>query len=465
MKRLLNGLRFRTAILAAKLSMFILRLLKSGGTSLPGKLALKIYPQMLDHLSALFRITMITGTNGKTTTSRIVASMMEQKGLKVIANKSGANLSSGITATLISALSPGGRPRYSHALLETDEAAFRTLAPRLRPETVIVTNFFRDQLDRFGELHTTVSNVQEGISRIPEAVLILNADDSLCASLGRNVPNKVIYFGMGEGVYPEDGADLNSDAAFCIQCKSRYEYSSVTYGHLGHFRCPSCGYERPGTQVECSDILSYDNSGSTIEISGPGMKLTVRLALPGLYNVYNALAGTAYGLVLGLEEKEISAALSGFECGFGRMETVSVDDRQIRMILVKNPTGFNQVLRFLQNQDKPCVTAFAINDRLADGTDVSWLWDVDFEVLTLMGERIRTFYVSGIRAEDMAVRLKYAGIPESRIVLEKDYRTLISRALKDTGTGETLYILPTYTAMLDIRRVLRKRFGLKEFWK
>ena len=465
MKQRFSRPRFWAAVLTAKFAIVILRLFRSGGTSLPGKLALKLYPQILDHLAGLFRVTMITGTNGKTTTSRIVLSMMEQKGLKVITNKSGANLSSGITTTLISALTLGGRPRFSHALLETDEAAFRTLAPRLKPETVIVTNFFRDQLDRYGELHTTVNNVREGISRIPDAVLILNADDSLCASLGRNAPNKVIYFGMGEGIYPESGASINSDAAFCIQCKSRYEYSSVTFGHLGHFRCPSCGYERPHTHVECSGILSYDNLGSRVEISGPGMKITVKLALPGLYNIYNALAGASFGLALGLDEKAIAEALTGFECGFGRMETVSVQDKELKMILVKNPTGFNQVLRYLLTQEKPCVIAFAINDRLADGTDISWLWDVDFEVLALMAERVRKFYVSGIRAEDMAVRLKYAGISPDRILMEKDYRQLIHKVLQDTGSKETCYILPTYTAMLDIRKILKKQFGLKEFWK
>jgi len=465
MKQRFSRPRFWAAVLTAKFAIVILRLFRSGGTSLPGKLALKLYPQILDHLAGLFRVTMITGTNGKTTTSRIVLSMMEQKGLKVVTNKSGANLSSGITTTLISALTLSGRPRFSHALLETDEAAFRTLAPRLKPETVIVTNFFRDQLDRYGELHTTVNNVREGISKIPEAVLILNADDSLCASLGRNVPNKVIYFGMGEGVYPESGASINSDAAFCIQCKSRYEYSSVTFGHLGHFRCPSCGYERPHTHVECSGILSYDNLGSRVEISGPGMKITAKLALPGLYNIYNALAGASFGLALGLDEKAIAEALTGFECGFGRMETVSVQDKELKMILVKNPTGFNQVLRYLLTQEKPCVIAFAINDRLADGTDISWLWDVDFEVLALMAERVRKFYVSGIRAEDMAVRLKYAGISPDRILMEKDYRQLIHKVLQDTGSKETCYILPTYTAMLDIRKILKKQFGLKEFWK
>lgn len=465
MKHKISRLRFRAAIITAKLTIVILRLFRSGGTSLPGKLAQKLCPQVLDHLSGLFRITMITGTNGKTTTSRIVESMMEQKRLKTVVNKSGANLSSGIITTLISALTPGGRPRVSHALLETDEAAFRTLAPRLKPETVIVTNFFRDQLDRFGELHTTVNNVREGISGIPEAVLILNADDSLCASLGRNVPNRVIYFGMREGVYPEEGSSVNTDAAFCIQCKSRYEYTSVTFGHLGHFRCPSCGYERPHTHVECSGILSYDNLGSTVEITGPDMLITVKLALPGLYNIYNALAGASFGLSLGLDGKGIATALSGFECGFGRMEAIPIHDRELKMVLVKNPTGFNQVLRYLLTQERPCVISFAINDRLADGTDISWLWDVDFEILALMDDRVRAFYVSGIRAEDMAVRLKYAGISPDRIVLEKDYHQLIQKALEMTQSRETCYILPTYTAMLDIRRILKKRFGLKEFWK
>ena len=465
MKQFIKNLRFFIAIAAAKLAIILLRLLKSGGTSLPGKLAIKLYPGILRELSGIFKIIMITGTNGKTTTSRIVAGMLEQAHIHYISNKSGANLSSGVTATLISALTLGGKPKATHALLETDEAAFRTLAPKLKPEIVIVTNFFRDQLDRYGELYTTLNNVREGIRGIPEATLILNADDSLCASLGHDSPNRTIYFGMGEGVYPETGAAINTDAAFCINCKARYEYTSVSFGHLGHFNCPSCGYGRPHAHVECTDILSYDNLGSNIEITGPDMKLTVKLALPGLYNIYNALAGASFGQALGMKEGEITEVLTSFECGFGRMESVAVQDRILKMILVKNPTGFNQVLRYLLTQENSCVVAFAINDKLADGTDISWLWDVDFEVLSLMQDRVRTFFVSGIRAEDMAVRLKYAGIFSDRITLVKEYSALIDEALSKTQKNETFYVLPTYTAMLGIRKVLKKRFGLKEFWK
>ena len=235
MKKLLKKCRFSLAIIITKLTLWGLRLLKRGGTSLPGKIALKLYPAVLTELSGKFRVIMITGTNGKTTTSRIVAGMLDQSGTKYITNKSGANLASGITTTLISALSLTGKPLVRTALLETDEAAFRTVAPKLKPEMVIVTNFFRDQLDRFGELYTTLNGVREGLAGCPDTTLILNADDSLCASLGQNVPNTVYYFGLGAGVYPEADTSGNVDAAFCIHCKTRYTYDSTSFGHLGHF--------------------------------------------------------------------------------------------------------------------------------------------------------------------------------------------------------------------------------------
>lgn len=465
MKKLLNKIRISAAILISKPVMYGLRLLGRGGTSLPGKIALKIYPDMLNALSGKFRIIMITGTNGKTTTSRIVAGMLEKSGMKYISNKSGANLASGLVTTLISAISLTGRPMVRTALLETDEAAFGKTAPRLKPEIVIVTNFFRDQLDRFGEIYTTLNRVREGILGTPESILILNADDSLCASLGQNVPNPVIYYGFAQGAYPEENVEDSSDAPFCINCSARYEYSSKTYGHLGHFSCPSCGYSRPEAKIECTQVLEYDSLSSAIEVKIPDGKLSARLALPGLYNIYNALAGTALGHHLGLSEADLAHVLEGFECGFGRMESVKVSDREIKMILVKNPTGFNQVLRYLLTQPNHCCAAFALNDKLADGTDVSWIWDVDFEILAFMQEKIRSFLVSGIRAEDMALRLKYAGIPESRIKIVHDAGKLIDEAIQAVEEKETVYLLPTYTAMLEIRKIMKERYRLKDFWK
>ena len=417
MKKLSEKFRLGLAIIMTKLTVFMLRLAGRGGTSLPGKIALKICPDIFNKLSDRFRIIMITGTNGKTTTSRIVAGMLEKAGLQYVSNKSGANLASGIATTLISSLSLTGKPIARTALLETDEAAFRTLAPKLKPEIIIVTNFFRDQLDRYGELYTTLNSVREGIQGSPESRLILNADDSLCASLGQNTSNPVIYFGLGDKVYPEDYLIANADAAFCINCKSRYEYLSSSFGHLGHFKCPNCGYERPSAQIECTQVLEYDNLSSTIEIQIPDGKIAVKLALPGLYNIYNALAGTAVGHILELKEDDLTYVLEGFECGFGRMETLLVSGRELKMILVKNPTGFNQVLKYLLTQNDKCVLAFSINDKLADGTDISWLWDVDFEILSFMQNKVRRFFVSGTRAEDMAVRLKYAGIPPTVFLL------------------------------------------------
>lgn len=465
MKEFFKKIRSSLAIIVTKLAVFGLRLLNRGGTSLPGKLALQIYPDLLSELSDKFRIIMITGTNGKTTTSRIAAGMLDQSGTKYITNKSGANLASGIATTLVSALSLTGKPLVRTALLEIDEAAFRTLAPKLKPEAVIVTNFFRDQLDRFGELYSTLKLIKEGIAGSQDSKLILNADDSLCASLGREVPNSVIYFGFADGVYPEADVSDNTDAVFCINCSSRYAYSSYSFGHLGHFHCPSCGYERPSAQIECTQILNYDNLSSTIEIEMPEEKLSVKLALPGLYNIYNALAGAALGHLMGLAEKDLVHVLEGFECGFGRMESVKIQEKELKMILVKNPIGFNQVLKYLLTQKESCIVAFAINDKLADGTDISWLWDVDFEILAFMDKMIHAFYVSGTRAEDMAVRLKYAGVSEDRIRIEHDETMLIDSVIQKSGDNETIFLLPTYTAMLDIRKNLKDKYNLKDFWK
>ncbi|NLE26163.1 MAG: DUF1727 domain-containing protein [Clostridiaceae bacterium] len=465
MKEFFNKFRLSLAIIMTKLTVFGLRLVGRGGTSLPGKVALKICPDIFYKLSDKFRIIMVTGTNGKTTTSRIVAGMLEKAGLQYVTNKSGANLASGIATTLISTLSLTGKPISRTALLETDEAAFRTIAPKLKPEIVIVTNFFRDQLDRYGELYTTLNNVREGIEGSPDSKLILNADDSLCASIGQNTPNPVIYFGLGDKVYPEDYKIANSDAAFCINCKSRYDYLSSSFGHLGHFKCPNCGYERPSAQIECTQVLEYDNLSSTIEVQMPSGKIAVKLALPGLYNIYNALAGTAVGHILELKEEDLVYVLEGFECGFGRMESLLVNGRELKMILVKNPTGFNQVLKYLLTQKDKCVIGFAINDKLADGTDISWLWDVDFEILSFMQSKVQRFFVSGSRAEDMAVRLKYAGIPSEDIFIKHGDTELIDSMMEISEENATIYLLPTYTAMLDIRKNLKKRYNLKEFWE
>jgi UDP-N-acetylmuramyl tripeptide synthase len=466
------NLRLTFTIIITKLLIFILRVLKHGGTSLPGKVARKLYPDIIKVISKDFKIIMVTGTNGKTTTTRIIGKVLENNDVAYVTNKSGANLVSGVITTFIESVDITGKGQASTALLEVDEAAFNVVTDFVQPDILVVTNFFRDQLDRFGELYSTLNNVRSGIEKSPNAKLVLNADDSLCASLAHNSKRDVIYYGFARGASDSDEKVENSDAVYCLYCKNRYEYSYQVYGHLGAFSCPNCGYSRPSPQVTCLEVNDLNSSYSDIVFSlehadddNESPSFIARINLPGLYNIYNALAAASLGHLLGFPADSIIKAMESFECSFGRMETLVTNGKTIKIILVKNPTGFNQVLTYLLTETQTAQIAFIINDKLADGTDISWLWDVDFEKLEKIQKNISMFYASGIRAEDMAVRLKYAGIYSDKISLIKDYEQLLSKALDDTQEGKTLYILPTYTAMLDIRKLFNKKYGLKEFWK
>lgn len=466
------NLRLTFTIIITKLLVFALRILKRGGTTLPGKVARKIYPDIIKVISEGFKIIMVTGTNGKTTTTRIIGKVLDENGVKYITNKSGANLVSGVITTFIDSVDIFGKGNASTALIEVDEAAFNVVTDYVQPDILVVTNFFRDQLDRYGELYSTLKGVKSGISKSPNVKLVLNSDDSLCASLGHSIEREIIYYGFSKGAYEGNEATLNSDAMFCLYCKSKYEYSHQVYGHLGGFSCPNCSYNRPESQVTCQKIDELSTSYSDIIFSissdkdtGEPVTYNAKINLPGLYNIYNALAAASLGYLLGFPAQSLVKAMESFECGFGRMETIVTEGKTIKVILVKNPTGFNQVLTYLLTEKQKTQIAFLINDKLADGTDISWLWDVDFEKLQQMQETVSTFYTSGIRAEDMAVRLKYAGIYSNRIRIVKDYEELLNNALETTQEGQNLYILPTYTAMLDVRNLLKKKFGLKEFWK
>jgi len=466
------NLRLTFTIIITKILVFVLRILKSGGTTLPGKIARKLYPDIIKVISKDYKIIMVTGTNGKTTTTRIIGEILKVNGQDYITNKSGANLFGGIVTTFIDSVDLSGKAKAPIALIEVDEAAFNVVSDYIEPDFLVVTNFFRDQLDRYGELYSTLNSVKSGINKSSKTKLILNADDSLCASLGQDTDKEVTYYGFANEAYQSKEKIVNSDAMFCIYCKNRYDYESHVYGHLGDFSCSSCGYQRPQTQVTCQKVEELNTSYSNVlfsiccnENAEDTKVLQAKINLPGLYNIYNALAAATLGTVLELSSDNLVKALESFECGFGRMETITTHGKNIKVILVKNPTGFNQVLNFLMTEDKNMQIAFLINDKLADGTDISWLWDVDFEILEDAQKIIDNFYVSGTRAEDMAVRLKYAGIYSSKIHIVKNYEKLLEKGLSNTEDGHSFYILPTYTAMLDMRKVLKKKYGLKEFWK
>ena len=280
-------------------------------------------------------------------------------------------------------------------------------------------------------------------------------------NMDSQIPNKVVFYGVESEIYKNRVHEV-SDAPYCIHCKTEYVYDYVTYGHLGGFRCPNCGYHRPDTQVAVEKVLKSNADASEIEIRIGSRHYKAVINLPGGYNIYNAVATVAAGKVMGLEDSVLIEALNSFECGFGRMEKFSIEGTDIRMILIKNPAGCNQVLNFLSNTSEPSLFVVALNDRYADGTDISWIWDVDFEKLVNISENLTEIWVTGRRADEMALRFKYAGLSLDKIRVIKDYDHLLEAMVLQNAP---VYIMPTYTAMLDIREKFSKKFGYKEFWE
>lgn len=453
-------IRVFLAVLACRLSRAMIRLLGRGGTDTPGRIALKLCPDLLGCLAKNVTTVIVTGTNGKTTTSRMIGKSWDDAGISYFANKSGANLLSGVTAEFAAHSTVFGRCKYTHALIESDEAAFKKISTYVDAKAVLVTNVFRDQLDRYGEVTHTLENIKIGIQNSPNAVLCLNADDSLCTSIAGEVPNKVVFYGVNTPIYSSRVTEL-SDAPYCIRCKTEYVYDYVTYGHLGSYHCPNCGYSRPLTEVAVVSVKASDHEHSEVSFRIDGEEFDASINLPGGYNIYNACACMAVGRVLGLDAKLCADSLSTFECAFGRMEKFTLYDTSVRMILIKNPAGCNQVLNFLTQIREPFVFAACLNDRSQDGKDVSWIWDVDFEQLTAM-PKLQEIFVSGIRADDMALRFKYAGYPVTKIHVVKDYGELVRQM---TSSKTPVFVMPTYTAMMDLRKLVSRLCGKKAFWE
>jgi UDP-N-acetylmuramyl tripeptide synthase len=458
------SIRTLLALWAGKLTITALRLLGRSASSLPGRVARAIDPAIL---SALARtspggVIAISGTNGKTTTAKLLAGMLAAGARPVVHNRAGANLIQGLTTALLADARLTGALRGHTALLEIDEATMPAACRELRPRVGVVTNFFRDQLDRYGELTTTQAYVARGLAHLADGgVAALNADDPLCAALGQQV--QPLYYGI-EARVADPGMQESLDIKYCLSCGAPYQYTRRFYGHLGHYHCAACGARRPQPHVYADELVE-ELDGTRLHIVTPKGDFSAKLPIPGLYNVYNALAAVAGALAAGVELDAIAVGLSSATSGFGRMERIPVGDKHILMALVKNPTGFNSVIRTVLGSQGQKRIVIGINDRYADGTDVSWLWDVDFESLAAHQEALGVVVVSGIRAEDMAVRLKYAGIETGRILVERDLATAVRQGLAATASGETLFVLPTYTAMLELREWVQKQGYAKAYWE
>jgi len=460
-------MRLLFAIWAAKAVAFACRALgRGGGTSLPGLVALRIHPTIDSCLVARLPrgCVVITGTNGKTTTAKMVATVFRAAGLRVVRNVSGANLRRGAVATLVGATSPLGRLDADIGLFELDEATIPGMVRALRPRVVVVTNLFRDQLDRYGELDTTAKRMNQAFRENlgPEQTIILNADDPLVAELAEGSSARVVRFGIDA---PEAAGDSESHAAdtkTCPACGGDYDYAVRHFAHIGHFSCPRCGHGRVAPAVRVSELKLCGSEALQVAVEGE-TRIEVHVAAGGIYNAYNVAAAAALCQVLGIAEEHVVEGLEAFRPAFGRVESLEFPGgKRALLLLAKNPTGMNQVIRLLRDAGGVRHVVIGLNDNIADGRDVSWIWDADFEQLVGVPESV---VVTGIRARDMAVRLKYAGFAPEALTVEPDPRAALQVALDRSAPGETVHVVPTYTVLLDVRGKLEREGIAPPFWE
>ena len=448
------------AILAAEAARFISTITKRGsGSALPGLVAQKVDPQIIAKLAAKLPkgVILVTGTNGKTTTSKMIAGILEEAGHKVIYNFSGSNLSRGIASFLIQHTNFWGTKMDGElGLFEVDEATMPEIVNLIKPNIILVTNLFRDQLDRYGEVDKTAKIIGKALTMAPGATVLLNGDDPLVASLSE-YNQKALYFGIDAKYETKSKGAI--DSRNCLSCGHELVFSPRYFGHLGNYSCPNCTFKRPALNFSLTDLkFQVESSEATYNTNNEKTKITTKL--PGLYNLYNALAAASISTLLDIPGPVISHALNDVSAAFGRMEKIKADNKSIYLMLVKNPTGFTQSIETLTYDDRPKHILIALNDKFADGTDVSWIWDAEMEIVRDLAPDITC---SGIRGEDMLVRLKYAGFDMNKVSLEKDLSKALENALSNTPDGETLYILPTYTAMLAIRRNLASKGLVKGY--
>lgn len=461
----LSDLRLSSAIALGKLTAAITRAIGAGGgTTMPGRVARGIAPDLTSRLASRLRhgAVIVTGTNGKTTTSRLISHILGQAALVSVHNRAGANLAAGIAAALVQQSTLGGIPRGDVGLFEVDEAAFPLVQPALRPRAVVLTNLFRDQLDRYGEIDIVAARWRAALQRLEAAAaVIFNADDPLVSEVGRERAGVRVPFGIEDASCGLGTMEHAADARYCYRCGIPYVYAAVYFGHMGVYRCPRCGTTRPAPLVAATEVTNRGIDGTEFTLRAPQGIVRVHSALPGVYNIHNVLAAAACGLQFGVPLEVIARAVGAFTPAFGRAERVRLDGREAILLLAKNPAGFNEVLRTVLRADGR-VALIAINDLTADGRDISWLWDVDFEMLA---GRLRRVVVSGLRAEDMALRLKYAGVPSDAVSVEKDLARALTVAMRTSENGLPLYVLPTYTAMLQLRKILQERGYVRGFWE
>ena len=443
---------------AAKGAGVLSRLARTGGgTTLPGKLLWKLDPGAVGRLAARLPrgSAVLSATNGKTTTAAMAAEILRGR-VRLAHNSSGANLVSGVASTLLAA------DGAELGLFEVDEAALPQVARAVRPRVLCLSNLFRDQLDRYGELELIAERWRALVDELPpEATLVLNGDDPQLGNLAGARPDAVV-FGLDDPAQGLAGLQHAADSKHCVRCGAPYTFHVAYVGHLGDYECPACGNARPPLQLAARAIELDGLDGSSFDLDAPEGTRRVRLRLPGLYNVYNAVAAAALARALGATPEEVVAGLERFGAAFGRFERIDLGERRLLMLLIKNPAGANEAIRTLVGGRAPKLALVALNDAIADGKDVSWIWDVDFEPLL---DGLHRVVVSGDRAAELALRFKYAGFDPAAIEVVPELEGGLDRSLELTPRDDELVVLPTYTAMLGLRRIVTSRGYVAPYWE
>lgn len=442
------NIRTKFAIEAGKLTRWALQTFTNGGSSFPGKVAHAIDPHILKHLSDHYEVIIVSGTNGKTLTTSLIVQLLKQKYPNILTNPTGANLTQGIVSTFLNHTPVKGEKNI--AVLEVDEATIKHITPFIQPKLFVFTNIFRDQMDRFGEIYTTYQYMLDGASFAPEATILSNGDAPIFNS--DTLPNPRLYFGFN---HAEDGhyqAHYNTDGILCPHCHSILQYNFITYSNLGKYYCPNGDFKRPELDYSVTELTELSLTKSSFKIDG----FDFSLPIGGLYNIYNALSAYATARFFGLTPEEIQAGFGQAQRVFGRQEIFTLEDKEVMINLIKNPVGFNQIVQLLGYEKEEFSLAVLLNDNYADGQDISWIWDGEFEELAKLTPK--QTYIGGLRVDDLETRMEVAGF--TTLTKTENNDDLIEK-LKSVPTKK-INILATYTALLQLRKDLAKHGYLKE---
>ncbi|WP_099974596.1 Mur ligase family protein [Lactobacillus terrae] len=444
-------IKSRIATITGKSSYFILNTFFNGGSSYPGKIAYKIDPNILSSIGKKYDLVIVTGTNGKTLTTSLITKMLSQKYDDILTNPTGSNMIQGVVTSFVTHHKKSKKPL---AILEVDEANVELICKHIKPKYFVLTNIFRDQMDRYGEIYTTYQKILDGIKLAPDATIIANGDAAIFSS--KDLPNKIVYYGFSDQGHENDDfkAPTNTDGVLCPKCNHIMHYHSISYANLGSFFCPNCGFKRPELKYLVTDIPKLLPNKTTFEINGN----TFEMNIGGQYNVYNALAAYALASEMGVSVEQIGKAFNYDEKVFGRQETITIKDKSLNIILVKNPVGLNQVIETILSDTSEYSLAFLLNANYADGIDTSWIWDGNFEEFDY--DKIPLVLTGGKRSKDVTYRFKIAGLDMDKNIQTEDIEDFVDD-IQNIPTSK-IYVLATYTAMMNLRKILTDKGHIKK---